>query len=91
MTRALALLAAAALSGTCTQNPMPPPKPDGGATCTQACSNLLVLGCPEMGPACVPTCEHVVAERITEFDASCVSSAKTVEEVRLCPAIQCRK
>ncbi len=77
--------------------PPPPPQPgdagvppgDAASACTRACTNLMVLGCPEMGEACVPTCEHVVERRITPFDPECVAAAASKQEVVRCPAVRC--
>lgn len=62
--------------------------------CARACKNLSVLGCPESvklpaGKTCVETCKSIAA--ISSFDPLCVEKAKTVDAVRSCPQVACKK
>ena len=62
--------------------------------CARACKNLSVLGCPESvklpaGKTCVETCKSIAA--ISSFDPACVEKAKSVDEVRKCPQLACKK
>lgn len=62
--------------------------------CALACKNLSTLGCPEAwklpaGRTRVETCK--VMAPVSPYDPVCVSKAKTVDAVRKCPAIVCKK
>lgn len=62
--------------------------------CARACKNLSTLGCPESvklpaGKTCVETCKDIVA--MSSFNPACVEKAKTVDEVRKCPQLSCKK
>lgn len=62
--------------------------------CARACKNLSTLGCPESvkppaGKTCVETCKDISA--ISSFNPACVERAKTVDEVRKCPQLSCKK
>lgn len=62
--------------------------------CARACKNFSILGCPESvklpaGKTCVETCKDIAA--ISSFDPACVEKAKTVDAVRKCPQVTCKK
>ena len=62
--------------------------------CARACANLAKLGCPESfklpaGKTCVETCKDIAA--MSSFNPACVERAKTVDEVRKCPQLSCKK
>ena len=62
--------------------------------CARACKNLSLLGCPESvklpaGKTCVETCKDIAA--ISSFNPACVERAKTIDDVRKCPQVTCKK
>lgn len=62
--------------------------------CARACKNLSILGCPESvrlpaGKTCVETCKDIAA--MSSFNPACVERAKSVDEVRKCPQLSCKK
>lgn len=62
--------------------------------CARACRNMSMLGCPESaklpgGKTCVETCKDI--STISSFSPQCVESAKTVDAVRKCPQVSCKK
>lgn len=67
----------------------------GGVTpCARACRNLATLGCPEAwklpgGRTCVENCKAMLP--VSPYDPECVAAAKTVDAVRKCPALTCKR
>lgn len=101
----LILPLAAALAG-CPPHPSPPPNDadaapsrfdaashDASLGAGRCCANLRMLGCasPESGPRCEERIDMIVEDRLTKFDVECCAGAKTVDDVRKCPAVVCEK
>ena len=64
--------------------------------CVSACARLSELGCPEAlpvdgGSTCLQICEQAEATGKFNLKPQCISAAKTVEEVRACGSVRCKK
>jgi hypothetical protein len=80
----------------------PPPAPEAGPVtivdagpvtdvCALACANLRTLGCPEGDPAtCGGVCSHA-QQGAFDMKPSCLAGAKTVDAVRQCGSVSCKK
>lgn len=67
-----------------------------GTQCARACANLKSLGCPESetptgGDSCVDLCQK--AQKSGKFDMKpqCVLDAGSVEQLRACGTVRCKK
>lgn len=61
--------------------------------CHEACRTLATVGCPESkklpeGKDCETNCKDI--RKISSYDPYCVARAKTKEQVRKCPQIECK-
>lgn len=60
--------------------------------CHEACRALSTVGCPESktlpeGKDCETNCKDI--RKISKYDPYCVARAKSKEQVRACPKIEC--
>ncbi len=61
--------------------------------CNEACRALATVGCPESktlpeGKDCATICRDI--RQISSYDPYCVARAKTKEQVRKCPKVECK-
>jgi hypothetical protein len=60
------------------------------AGCTEACANLVVLGCSEgTDPTCATTCQEAQDSGKLDLRPACLAAAKSVGEVLACGTVVC--
>ena len=66
--------------------------------CARACATMRLpsIRCPEADPvdagdSCETVCRHVATTGLTDLKPKCIASAKTVEEVRACGTVRCKR
>jgi hypothetical protein len=67
-----------------------------GTQCMRACATLKKLGCPEAetpdgGDTCVTLCQRAQDTRKFDMRPQCVSDAGSVEQLRACGTVRCKK
>lgn len=65
------------------------------SVCEKMCANLVRNGCPEGSPdgglSCVAICEKIRVENKFNIKAECNAVATTVDAIRACGTIVCKK
>jgi hypothetical protein len=65
--------------------------------CARACIAFANLGCPEAtkkpaGFTCIENCHNLLAKPgFSSFNPECVAASTTLDAVRSCPAVRCKK
>ena len=60
------------------------------AGCSEACANLVVLGCAEgSDPSCAATCQEAQDSGKIDLRPACLAAAKSVGEVLACGTVVC--
>lgn len=82
------ILAAALSAAMCDPQPVPPPGPDGSATCEDACSNLRTHGCPagqptKAGAPCEEFCENA-QQGPAPLNLTCIAKAPSCDVADRC-------
>jgi len=67
-----------------------------GTQCMRACATLKKLGCPEAetpdgGDTCVALCQRAQDTKKFDMRPQCVSDAGSVEQLRACGTVRCKK
>lgn len=77
----------------------PDEAPDGtvkNKACAAACAKMKALGCPEAvkpdgGQTCYNVCAHAESSGKFSLKPDCVASKNTIEELKTCGTVRCKK